>query len=182
MLKRLLRSADYADWRRLETGERRGAMVFDLFTPIVSKLFETGIDQWNDKQSFKNIRLAVRDRLRRETRLNAELLSKVKGKSGIIDELSTKALLEIFEMPIPVAKILDKSLEQNVLKILSGNKNYKRWAKNIHNEVQLVERLWQRTRMLEIRVKKQQGSPNVNYVCVLNRALAVSLEANGEAK
>jgi hypothetical protein len=99
-------------------------MVFDLITPMVSKLFEASIDQWNNKQSFKNIRLAVRDRLRREARLNAELLSKIKGKTGIIDELTTKALREVFEMPIPISKILDKNLDQNVMAILTKNKNY----------------------------------------------------------
>jgi len=157
-------------------------MAFDLLTPILGKLFETGIDQWNDKQSFKNIRLAVRDRLRREARLNAELLNNIKGKGKVIDELSTRALQEVFEMPIPVSKILDEELSPNVLGILAKNKNYKRWTENVRNEAQLVERLWQRTRMLEIRVKKQEGSPNVNYVCVLNRALAVSLDVKEEAK
>ncbi|MDZ7696577.1 MAG: hypothetical protein U5R49_06555 [Deltaproteobacteria bacterium] len=155
-------------------------MVFDLLTPVVGKLFETCIDQWHNKQSFKNIRLAVRDRLRREARLNSELLNKIKGKAGIIDELSTKALQDVFEMPIPVGKMLDRSLDQDVKAILEKNKNYKRWTENIQNETQLIERLWQRTRMLEIRVKKQVGSPNVNYVCVLNRALAVALEAEEE--
>jgi hypothetical protein len=157
-------------------------MVFDLITPMVSKLFEASIDQWNNKQSFKNIRLAVRDRLRREARLNAELLSKIKGKTGIIDELTTKALREVFEMPIPISKILDKNLDQNVMAILTKNKNYKRWTANVRNETQLVERLWQRTRMLEIRVKNHEGRPNVHYVCVLSRALAISLEENDEAK
>jgi hypothetical protein len=111
-----------------------------------------------------NAKLAIRDRLRRESKLNAELLDKINVKKNIISELTTNALQEVFEMPIPLNKVLDKSLDENVKKILCKNKNYKNWTENIHTESELVERLWQRTKMLEIHVKINQGKPNVNYV------------------
>ena len=151
-------------------------MIGSIINPLLEKLSDVAIDKWHNHQSFVNARLAIRDRLRRESKLNSELLYKIKGKKYITCELSTKALQEVFEMPIPLKKVLDKSLAENVKNILCKNKNYKNWTENIHTESELVERLWQRTKMLEIHVKTNQGKPNVNYVCILNRALALSLE------
>ena len=51
-------------------------MVFDFFNPVITQLFGISRDKWKDPETFKNLRIAVRDRLRRETRLNAELLKK----------------------------------------------------------------------------------------------------------
>ncbi|MFO7886054.1 MAG: hypothetical protein R6U68_14655 [Desulfobacteraceae bacterium] len=109
--------------------------------------------------------------MRREARLNAELLGKMKGIESLIEELSINTLQEVFEMPIPLNKIMNKHLSDRVKDILNNNKKYHNWTKNVHSEADLVERLWHRTRMLQINKKYKQVKPNLAYLCVLNRAL-----------
>ncbi len=153
-------------------------MLETLIYPMVNKLSDLAINQWNNYESFKNVRLSVRDRVRREAALNEELLNRLKNRSSIINELSVNALQQVFEMPIPLNKIMDNVINDDVRKILSSNKRSKNWTKNIQNEADLIERLWQRTRIFQICISYQEGDPKIYYLRILNRALARSLEVN----
>jgi len=151
-------------------------MLFDFLSPVIAGLFKTGMDKWKDDTTFKTLRLAIRDRLRREARLNAELLRNLRTKEIVASELlSTKALEEIFQMPIPVVNILDKELSDDVKSIFDKNKQHKKWAENIKTESDLVERLWQRTRMFQIRMESRTGKPDTSYLQKLNAAMAMTL-------
>jgi hypothetical protein len=152
-------------------------MFYKLFETLFLKLSTVTLENWNSQQEFINARLAIRDRLKREARLNAELLDKMKGNDLIIDELSTSALQEVFEMPIPLTLIMDKSLSVSSKGILNKVKAFKNWTQNIDTEAELLERLWQRTRMLQINTKYKQVKPNVRYLFILNKALVDSISS-----
>lgn len=77
-------------------------------------------------------------------------MERLNNKSSIINELSVEALYQIFVMPIPIYKIMDKDINYNVRKILSSNKESTNLTKNIQNEAYLIARLWQRTRIFQI--------------------------------
>jgi len=153
-------------------------MLETLIYPMVNKLSDFALEQWNNYETFKNVRLSVRDRIRREAALNEEILERLNNESSIINELSIEALHQVFVMPIPIDKIMDKEINHNVRKILSSNKESSNWTKNILNEADLIERLWQRTRIFQICTNNNEGNPKIYYLKLLNRALTQSLKEN----
>lgn len=148
--------------------------MLEMLKPVIDNLFNTAMDEWKANDEFNNFRLSTRDRLRRESMLNAELLKEISNDESIINELSITTIQNIFDMPIPISKIFDNHISEESRIIL--NSKFQRWTKNIIYESNLVERCWHRMRVLQIRNKNNNVTrTNVGYLIVLNKALAYSL-------
>ena len=136
-------------------------------TEILIKLFQEG------KES-KELKTAIRDRLRREVSYNLAIFKLLQGKKKnilpvIISNLKTAAAEELVTLPFPVDKILDQELSDNTKAGLAynSNKNYAKWSENIKTEKDLLERLFLRMNVARIRVNHEAGTGDIGYLKLL---------------
>lgn len=136
----------------------------------------------------KKLRQAVRARLARETRFNLELWQlshKKMGKSLFAEGCRLDAIEEVCSLSVPISLFFDDNgLNKDAASLLVGdtvtNENYKKWAAEISNEVDLIERVWHRLQLLKIRHAQAVPLGDVRYACHLLRGLDKSLRVAGK--
>lgn len=157
----------------------------DLLSGIVSTIASLGAEQWRRSSEVGFLRDALRERLHREVRLNLELYEILSEEEQLprFDELmSADAFLEVCSLNLPLSRILGSDpLPTEVRDLLlqkgaaTPNGNFVNWSQNIQCEIELIERVWHRMRVLRIRGRIDGSLGNLEYLRHLLRALDASL-------
>ena len=157
---------------------------------LVMLALQKGWDSLEKGSEAKKLRLAIRSRLARETRFNLEVFKGLDDPdklSLVAAACSIEAIDEICSLNIPISLFFDgEELPEGVIEYLRGesvsNGNFKKWTADIHNEVELVERVWHRLRILKVRYTQQVALGDLDYGRHLLQALLQSLTENKASK
>ena len=157
----------------------------DPLSGIVSTIASLSAERWARSTEVRFLRDALRERLHREVRLNLELYEILsdEGQLPRFDELMyADAFREVSLLNLPLSRILGSDpLPTEVRDLLlqkaavTPHGNFVNWSQNIHSEIDLIERVWHRMRVLRIRARIDGSLGNLEYLHHLLRALDGSL-------
>lgn len=131
-------------------------MLLDLFTKPAEIFIKEGIDAFRRSAEAKNLTLAVRDRIRREVRLNNMLLTEVLSEVGdgwkyeedirirMLCKLSTSAFHEVESGSLPLSIFFDSRLHKKTWPQWNNREKYMEYCNHLEHLHELVERAYQR--------------------------------------
>lgn len=160
----------------------------ELLSGLIGTIFSKGLDYWNGSREARLVKLALRDRLHREVRLNLEiwkLFDQRKNKPTpefLASLLSIKAFDEVCTLNFPLSELLGtERLSPNVCRHLqlegktNANKRVRQRVKSISTEVDLIERIWHRLHILKERQQLGGSLGDNDYLKHLLVCLDISL-------
>lgn len=161
--------------------------MFELFSGVTTKLVGLGLEKWGSAKEARLLRAAIRDRLHRDVKLNLEVW-KLYEKSedpatALADLISVTAFNEVCSLNLPLWAVLSDmpALSRNVQdhmqqnNVAHPNGNYSRWTADIHTEIDLIERIWHRLRVLKARCSLDGSLGDCAYLMHLHTALDLHL-------
>ena len=138
-----------------------------LITGIISNLSNVGIEAWKEDKQFKTTRRILRERLSREMRYNAEIISIIElDENEIFEALELSALRELMFQPLPLDELFPLKLRRELWKNVSSHKvklKHRNFIKNITSEAELIERLWHRYSLAKFKLTKELSS-DLEYI------------------
>lgn len=167
----------------------------ELLSGLIGTIFSKGLDHWNGSREARLVKLALRDRLHREVRLNLEiwkLFDQRKNKPTpevLASLLSVKAFDEICTLNFPLSELLGaECLPSDVSRHLqlegkpNANKKFKQRVKSITSEVDLIERIWHRLHILKARQQLSGSLGDIDYLKHLLVGLDIALSESKKKK
>lgn len=159
--------------------------MLELFSGVFSNLISKGLETWSEAKETELLRAAIRSRLHREVKLNLEIWKLVRKEAEnvvLADLVSSDAFSEICSLNLPLDALLGRDpLPLEVFQLLqqyqntSANQNYINWAKEIQTEIDLIERIWHRLRVLKVRKELNGSMGDTGYLFHLHAALEICL-------
>ena len=154
-----------------------GEMFAPLVTEVLRSIVQHGADSHADSKELRMLRSVVRERLRRDMRYNAELLSEQKLDHNFrVLNLATDALDFVASQGVPLEIILNRSTSEKVLRSAAGdNAKHISHLLRLTTEAELIERLIHRIRIVRLRAQCDVGLGDAAYLRKLIVAAHLSL-------
>ncbi|MDD2546294.1 MAG: hypothetical protein PHI55_08435 [Burkholderiaceae bacterium] len=161
--------------------------MIELFSGMAPALISLGLEKWGTAKEARLLRAAIRDRLHREVKLNLEvwkLYDKAEQPAiDLADLVSVAAFNEVCSLNLPLWAVLaDRpALSPTVQGHLQQtgnaqrNGNYVRLTADIATEIDLIERIWHRLRVLKARHSLDGSLGDCAYLMHLHAALDLHL-------
>lgn len=152
-----------------------------IFTPIIGDLVKTlmgkGVNKLEEDEQISTLRMLLRERVRREARFNREILDDAKLDLNVrIQKLDTRALEYVCNQAIPLAVLFNGELNNLKMDIFAGeNQQHKMHFLMLKTEADLVERLFHRIKVAQLRVNEGISPGDVSYLKKLNMAARAHL-------
>ncbi|BBP43112.1 hypothetical protein [Thiosulfativibrio zosterae] len=147
-------------------------MIESLIAPVSEWLIKKGQDKIKESAEFQNTRLAIRQAVVRELRLNRAFIDEViKLKEDVTgltlamaEELEVSAFNKLEDSFMPIELFFD--CERPALDEESSDGQFLNWASQLENEALWVERIYMRLRILRARWRcsKVPKNKSVQYV------------------
>ncbi|WP_127470647.1 hypothetical protein [Thiomicrorhabdus aquaedulcis] len=147
-------------------------MIESLIGPISEWLIKKGQDKIKESAEFQNTRLAIRQAVVRELRLNRAFIDEViKPKEdatgltlAMAEELDVSAFNKLEDSFIPIELFFD--CERPTLDEQNTDGQFLNWSNQLENEALWVERIYMRLRILRARWRcgKAPTNKSVQYV------------------
>lgn len=147
-----------------------------MFTPVIGELVKAlvgkGVSKIEDNEQVSTLRMLLRERVRREARLNREILEDTKLDLKVrIQKLETAALEYVYSQAIPLAVLFNAELNEAMMAIFAGDsERHKMHFLLLKTEADLVERLFHRIKLAQLRVNENVSPGDVSYLKKLNMA------------
>jgi hypothetical protein len=162
-----------------------GYMLEAIVINLIDKISGKTWDQIASSNQTRLLREVVHERILRELRLNIAVwqLFREKAEPGIVAKLiSVAAFNEVSSLSVPLRLLFNtNSLSKSARDLLiDGGKidgRYKKWSAGIDNEIDLIERIWHRLRVLEARQQLKGSLGNMEYLMHLHRVLVMALDS-----
>ena len=139
-----------------------------FLTPVISEALKTllgvGAKKFEQSDVLKNLRLVVRERLIREITFNLAVLEdeRLLFEERII-ELDINVIEFVFSQPLPLKYFLTTSLPKNAELHLPKLKG-RGWRVENYSEINLLERIWLRISVAEVRSKHEASPGDIKYL------------------
>lgn len=156
-----------------------------------SGLLGSCLDMIRDMQDVNQRRIAVREQLWREAGFNADVLKLLSG-TRITPEQRLRALqfevtAAVLKLPLPMEEFLAPQLSKDATALLVASPpgrdgRYQHWVAGIMSEQDLLERVWLRYAIADVRIRAGVGRADLDYLRLLIRALATTLRPEAGSK
>lgn len=147
-------------------------MIESLIAPVSEWLIKKGQDKIKESAEFQNTRLAIRQAVMRELRLNRAFIDEVlklkEDASSLIlamaEELEVGAFNKLEDSFMPIELFFD--CECPALDEENADGQFLNWSSQLENEALWVERIYMRLRILRARWRcgKAPTKKSVQYV------------------
>lgn len=147
-----------------------------MFTPVIGELVKAlvgkGVSKIEDDKQVSTLRMLLRERVRREARLNREILEDAKLDLKVrIQKLETAALEYVCSQAIPLAVLFNGELNEAKMAVFAGDsEKHKMHFLMLQTEADLVERLFHRIKLAQLRVNENVSPGDISYLKKLNMA------------
>lgn len=156
--------------------------ISQILTKLSSEMIRLSLDKFLKSNETRNAILILKESLARELRLAIELLGEVRNENSE-DPCESKVFVECIELEgfeaiarsgIPLAKIIQISIDENFWSNLNLDDQQRGFVRNIRSGDDLLERTFLRIKMHKIRLSFNGRQTNIEY---LKKLILASLKA-----
>jgi len=147
-------------------------MIEMLIAPVTEYIINMGHDKVKESVEFQNSRLAIRQAIHRELRLNRAFIDEVLNQKedaeslaiAMAEELDVTGIRQLEDSFIPIELFFDAERPQFDLNTEDGQ--FVNWSAQLSNEAYWIERIYMRLRILRARWRcgKMPTKNSVEYV------------------
>lgn len=164
--------------------------MLDILIEPAKILIEKGVDFYEKTKEHQNITLMVQDKILRELRFNAEVISILIKEENISEKeiqislrrtLKTEAFDALEGGSFPLKILFNRKLDDDDWMYISDKEQwskYKQRIKGIETQSQLLERTYHRLKIQKILSENKIVHGDIGYIRYLMLSLKKSIEKN----
>ena len=147
-------------------------MIESLIAPVSEWLIKKGQDKIKESAEFQHTRLAIRQAMVRELRLNRAFIDEVLNQKqeadsltiSMAEELDVSAFNKLEDSFMPIELFFDA--ERPLFDLDNTDGQFVTWSAQLENEALWIERIYMRLRILRARWRcgKSPSQKSVKYV------------------
>lgn len=159
--------------------------MLDMLVGPAKEFLKLGIEKYRKNKEFKNLKIAVQDRVRREVNFNLELLadySEAKDEKDtdaakvLLQALRTEAFDQLDAGVLPLILFFEEKLEQAIWSE-PENKKFMQRVDKVKTQCDLVQRVYHRIRVSQTLAACGKERMDDKYMRFLLRALLESIKS-----
>jgi hypothetical protein len=163
--------------------------MWDLLVEPAKTFIKGGLDAFRKSDEFKNLTIAIQDRVRREARFNAAVLEELnKEENGqpkhpenvrvaLVKSLRTEAFDDINNGAIPISLFFSLKLDRNKWPHWKSKEKYLKYTASDVAQVNLLERIYHRINLAKTFAGCGKLQGNYDYIQFMLAALDASIKS-----
>ncbi|ALB62188.1 hypothetical protein BN137_853 [Cronobacter condimenti 1330] len=161
--------------------------MFELLLEPAKLFINAGMDSFKKSKELANLKIAVRQRITREIKLNAAVLDEiiknyydkegaVAEKNALIMALRTRAFDDLNDGAIPVSLLISGDVEHWPAAATKDEKDrYLKYLSSIKTPIDLLDRAYYRIHIARILASSGKCDSDLKYIRYMLTALIVNL-------